>query len=43
MSVGKITKKTVREVIEKIVVNTKRGGKLTFSRTKKHTWWKHQK
>ena len=43
MGVGKITNRIVREVIEKIVVNTKGETKLTFSRTKKHTLWQHQK
>ena len=43
VGVGKITKIIVREVIEERVVNTKRGKKLTFSRTKKHTLWQHHK
>ena len=41
--VGKITKRIFREAIAKIVVKNKSGKKLTFSRTKKHTLWQHQK
>ena len=43
MGVSKITKRIVREVIEKIVVKEKRGKKITLSRTKKHTLWEHHK
>ena len=43
MGVGKITNITVREVIEKIVVAKKGETKLSFSRMKNHTLWKHQK
>ena len=42
MGVVKITSIIVRELIEKIVV-TKKGKKLTFSITKKHTLCQHQK
>ena len=43
MGVGKMTNLIVREVIDKIVVLEKGETKLTFSRTKKHKLWKHQK
>ena len=41
--VSKITKRIVREAIEKIFVTEKGETKLTFSSTKKHTVWQHQK
>ena len=43
MGVGKITKRIVRKVIEKELLIQKGETKLTFSRTKKHTLWQHQK
>ena len=43
MGVGKITKIIVREVIEKQLLRKKGETQPTFSRTKKHTLWQHQK